>query len=216
MKTNKRFDHRILFIGNSFTARNGLPDLIAQLAAANGNAIEHRLISAGGASLRRHWNAGEALHAIQTGHFDRVVHQEESTLPMKNPKRMHETVRLFDASIKAARATTVLYMTWARLSAPESQQAISDAYISIGRELGATVAPVGLAWQRFLREHETPALHDRDQSHPTLAGSYLAACVFVAVLFKTSPVDAGAGIAGLTNSDRMQLEQVAWQTCQEF
>lgn len=216
MKTNQESNRRILYIGNSFTARNGLPDLIAQLAAAHGKAIEHRRISSGGASLRRHWNAGEALNAIQTGHFDHVVLQEQSTLPIKNSKRMHESVRLFDTAIRAARSKTVLYMTWARLNAPESQHAISDAYISIGQELGATVVPVGLAWQRFLRGHETPALHDSDQSHPTLAGSYLAACVFVAVLFKTSPVDAGAGIAGLTDSDRSQLEQVAWQTCQEF
>lgn len=212
MKKNKEFDHRILFIGNSFTARNGLPDLIAQLAAAHGKKIEHRLISAGGASLRRHWNAGEALNAIQNGHFEYVVLQEQSTLPIKNSKRMHESVRLFDTAIRAARSKTVLYMTWARLNAPESQPAITDAYTSIGHELDATVAPVGLAWQRFLREHNTPPLHDRDQSHPTLAGSYLAACVFVAVLFKTSPVDAGAGIAGLTDSDRSQLERAAWQT----
>ena len=44
VKTNKETNHRILFIGNSFTARNGLPDLIAQLAAAHGKAIEHRLL----------------------------------------------------------------------------------------------------------------------------------------------------------------------------
>ena len=78
---------RILFIGNSFTARNGLPDLIAQLAAAHGKKIEHYLISAGGASLRRHLNAGEALKEIENGHFDHVVLQEQSTLPVKNPKR---------------------------------------------------------------------------------------------------------------------------------
>jgi len=53
----------ILFIGNSFTARNNLPDLIAQLAAAHGESMRHRLITAGGASLRRHWNAGEAAIA---------------------------------------------------------------------------------------------------------------------------------------------------------
>ena len=64
MRTNKESNHRILFIGNSFTARNGLPDLIAQLAAAHGKSIEHHLISAGGASLRQHWNAGEALKVI--------------------------------------------------------------------------------------------------------------------------------------------------------
>src|SRR5438093_11074913 len=85
----------------------------------------------------------------------RVVLQEQSTLPVKNAKRMHENVRLFDEAIKAAGARTLLYMymSWARKNAPESQQAITDAYVGIGRELSATVVPVGLAWQRFLGKH---------------------------------------------------------------
>jgi len=45
-------------------------------------------------------------------------------------------------------------MTWARQLAPESQQAITDAYTSIGRDLGATVVPVGVVWQHFLRKRE--------------------------------------------------------------
>src|SRR6266436_6710324 len=56
---------RVLFIGNSFTARNDLPGLIAQLAIARGVAIKHELLSIGGASLRTHWNKGEARRAIQ-------------------------------------------------------------------------------------------------------------------------------------------------------
>src|SRR5262249_29071568 len=192
---------KVLFIGNSFTARNDLPGLIADLAAARGRSLQYRLISAGGASLRTHWNAGEALKAIEEGRYDRVVLQEQSTLPVKNPRRMHENVRLFDEAIKATGSKTALYMTWARLGAPESQQAITDAYAGIGRELGATVVPVGLAWQRFLRQHDQPALHDKDQSHPSLAGSYLAACVFLPVLFKESPVGVDAEVAGLRGKD---------------
>ena len=139
--------------------------------------------------------------------------QEQSTLPVKNARRMHENVRLFDEAIKAAGAKTVLYMTWARRHAPESQQAITDAYADIGRELGATVVPVGLAWQRFLREHDQPVLHDRDQSHPTLAGSYLAACVFLAVLFEESPVGIDAEVAGLSREGPALLQKAAWQEC---
>jgi hypothetical protein len=203
----------VLFIGNSFTARNDLPGLVARLAEARGKSLQHRLISAGGASLRTHWNAGEARKAIQEGQYDCVVLQEQSTLPVKNAKRMHENVRLFDEVIKAAGAKTVLYMTWARQAAPESQQAITDAYVGIGRELAATVAPVGLAWQRFLREHDRPALHDKDQSHPTPAGSYLAACVFLAVLFGESPVGVDAEVAGLSKKDLALLQKAAWQEC---
>jgi hypothetical protein len=204
---------KALFIGNSFTARNDLPGLVARLAAARGKALHHRLISAGGASLRAHWNAGEAQRAIQDGQYDRVVLQEQSTLPVKNARRMHENVRLFDEAIRAAGAKTTLYMTWARQHAPESQQAITDAYAGIGRELGATVVPVGLAWQRFLGKHDQPVLHDRDQSHPTLAGSYLAACVFLAVLFQENPVGIPDEVTGLSAKEMALLQKVAWQTC---
>src|SRR4051794_17857903 len=99
----------VLFIGNSFTARNDLSWFIGRLAAAKGNTLRHRLISAGGASLRRHWNAGDACAAIRDG-YDRVVLQEQTTLPVKNAVRMGESVRLFDEAIRAADAQTVLYM----------------------------------------------------------------------------------------------------------
>jgi hypothetical protein len=201
---------KVLFIGNSFTARNNVPALIAQLAAASGKRMTHELISAGGASLRAHWNAGLAARAIATGGHDAVVLQEQSTLPIKNPGRMHENVRLFDGAIRSAGSRTVLYMTWARQHVPESQQAIIDAYESIGKALGATVVPVGLAWQRFLREHARPVLHDKDKSHPTLAGSYLAACVFFAVLFNASPVGIRAPVSGLSADEMMLLQTAAW------
>jgi hypothetical protein len=214
MPTGKRAStpRKLLFIGNSFTARNDLPGLIAQLAEAWGHRLQHDLISAGGASLRQHWNAGRALQALREGSYDHVVLQEQSTLPVKNAARMHENVRLFDEAIQAAGAKTVLYMTWARQHAPQSQEAIADAYTGIGRELGATVVPVGVAWQDFLRQHDQPALHDRDQSHPMLAGSYLAACVFLAVLFKESPVGIETELAGLTDKDRALLQKTAWQS----
>jgi hypothetical protein len=203
----------VLFVGNSFTARNDLPGTIGRLAAARGKALRHRLISAGGASLRTHWNAGEAPGAIREGRYDRVVLQEQSTLPVKNANRMHENVRLFDGVIRAAGAETVLYMTWARRGSPDAQPAITDAYTAIGRELGATVVPVGTVWQRFLSRHDRPVLHDRDQSHPSAAGSYLAACVFLAVLFEESPVGIDIGIPGLTGEDLTRLQEAAWQEC---
>ena len=203
----------MLFIGNSFTQRNDLPGLLAKLAASRNLSVKHELISVGGASLRTHWNAGRAARAIATGGYDYVVLQEQSTLPVKNASRMAENVRLFDAAIKQAGAKTVLYMTWARQRSPEVQQVISNAYTTIGEELGAIVVPVGLAWQTFLASHNKPLLHDRDQSHPTLAGSYLAACVFLGALLKENPIGVDAGPAGLERQDMTELQCVAWKLC---
>jgi len=204
---------KVLFIGNSFTARNNLPNLIAQLAEARGLILQHHLISAGGASLRMHWNKGDAKKAIRETGYDYVVLQEQSTLPVKNPVRMHENIRLFDDAIKGSGAKTALYLTWARKNAPATQSAITEAYSAVGRELGATIVPAGIAWETFLRKHKQPELHDQDQSHPTLAGSYLAACVFFAVLFGQSPVGVENNLKGLTPADIELLQKTAWGVC---
>jgi hypothetical protein len=208
-KARKSLSLNVLFIGNSFTARNDLPGLIARLTEASGHHLRHQLISVGGASLRTHWNKGHAQNRIKEDDFDYVVLQEQSTLPVKNAMRMHENVRLFDGVIRAAGAKTALYMTWARRHVPETQRAITEAYESIGRELGATVVPVGLAWQEFLARCKSPALHDKDKSHPTLAGSYLAACVFYAVMFAASPIELDVGFDGLSDQDAQLLRQAA-------
>lgn len=205
----------VLFIGNSFTARNDLPGLVARMASTRGIDLQHRLISAGGASLRMHWNKGVALEAIRAERHDWVVLQEQSTLPIKNAARMHENIRLFNDAICGAGARTALYMTWARANAPapRTQDDITNAYESIAREVGATVVPVGRAWQRFLREHDHPPLHDADLSHPTLAGSYLAACVFFARLFSSSPIGLDIGpVRGLSAIDLLSLQQAASAT----
>jgi hypothetical protein len=199
----------LLFIGNSFTQRNNLPGLLAEIAAAGGTRVTHELISVGGASLRTHWNAGHAAKAISIGKYDYVVLQEQSTLPVKNAQRMAENVRLFDAAIKAAGAKTVLYMTWARKHAPEAQPLIANAYNSIGEELGAIVVPVGLVWQKFRAKHEIPELYHRDESHPTLAGSYLAACVFLKALLNADPVGIDFGPAALTEQEMKLLQRAA-------
>jgi hypothetical protein len=201
---------KVLFIGNSFTARNNLPNLIAQLAEARGQQLQYLLISAGGASLRMHWNKGDAKKAIQETRYDYVVLQEQSTLPVKNPLRMQENIRLFDEAIKDAGARTALYLTWARKNAPETQSAITAAYSTVGRELGSTIVPAGIAWDGFLRKHTQPELYDPDLSHPTLAGSYLAACVFLAVLFGQSPVGVASNLKGLTPTDIALLQKTAW------
>ena len=206
---------KVLFIGNSFTARNNLPELLARLAESRGQRLQHRLISAGGASLRMHWNKGDALKAIQQTRYDYVVLQEQSTLPIKNPVRMHENMRLFDKEIKDSGAKTALYLTWARQNAQQTQKAITDAYIAIGEELGAAIVPVGVAWQNFIRKHSDPVLHDQDKSHPTLAGAYLAACVFFAALFDESPAGIASDIKGLTKAEIGLLQTAAWAAVQK-
>lgn len=210
IRSKKTASLNVLFIGNSFTFRNDMPGLIAQLADDRDQSFLYEQIVAGGASLRTHWNAGKATELIKQNEYDFVVLQEQSTLPIKNAGRFHENVRLFNDVIVAAGSKVVLYMTWARRKAPETQANLTEAYQSIGKDLGALVAPAGVAWEKLLAEPDAPILHDKDNSHPSLAGSYLAACVLYATVFAESPVGIELEIK-LSPEEQLRLQKAAWQ-----
>jgi len=201
---------RILFIGNSYTSRNQLPRVLADLAAgaAHPRRVEFDLVFAGGASLKRHWNAGIARERLAKQSWNYVVLQEQSTLPVKNPARYHENVRLFAPEIARCGARLALYLTWSRQQAPDTQNAITGAVEAIAAEVDAWVVPVGPAWRTVMARHSDVLLYADDGSHPTVAGSYLAACVFLVTLFGEAP-------RGFSVSDALRLDRGVAATLHE-
>lgn len=204
---------RILFVGNSFTLRNRLPRLLATLAAAAEDPVDvaFEMIMAGGASLRRHWNAGTVHAKLAAGAFDYVVLQEQSTLPLKNAARYHENVRLFAPAIAQHDARMVLYLTWSRRHVPQAQAQLTQAVREIALETGARVVPVGTVWHAALARNPELPLYADDGSHPTATGSYLAACVFLVALFGRRP--RGWSVSDALKIDRTaaaELHELAW------
>ncbi|WP_341524517.1 SGNH/GDSL hydrolase family protein [Nostoc sp. UHCC 0302] len=181
---------RVLFIGNSYTYVNNLPWLIQQLAASvrENRKLETEMVAVGGATLKNHWERGEALRLLKAKRWDYVVLQEQSTLPISNPKEMYKYARLFDAQIKRVNSQTVFYLTWAKQNRPETQQILTDSYTGIARELKAKVAPVGIAWQKIQEANPKLQLYYSDQSHPSPIGSYVGGCVFYTIFYGKSPV----------------------------
>lgn len=196
---------RILFIGNSFTYFNNLPEQIAGLARPH-TAVRVGTIAAGGAELGSTWNSGQPTSMLADG-WDYVVLQEQSTLGngqpqpgiprVQPPAQFHEAVRTAVPEIEAAGATPVLYLTWARRDDPEAQHALDDAYTAIAAETNSMLAPVGPAWRMALTERPTLSLHEDDNSHPTATGSYLAACVLYATLFGRDPRGCAHKLTGM-------------------
>ncbi|MBG1266508.1 SGNH/GDSL hydrolase family protein [Nostoc sp. WHI] len=181
---------RVLFIGNSYTYVNDLPWLTQQLAvsAKETRTLETEMVVVGGASLKNHWKRGEALRLLKAKRWDYVVLQEQSTLPITNPKEMSKYASLFDTEIKRVNSQTVFYLTWARQNQPETQEILTDSYMRIAKELKAKVAPVGIAWQKIQEANLKLNLYNSDQSHPSPIGSYVASCVFYSIFYKVSPV----------------------------
>lgn len=218
---------RVLFIGNSYTYVNNLPQMLFGLAqsATPPRPLETATVVRGGASLQQLWDDGSAVAAIKRGGWDVVVLQEQSrlgnqappvngVLQIGDPTAFHAYARRFDAEIRRAGAKAVFYLTWARQDAPETQAALNAAYQSIARELNAGLAPVGPAWALALQRHPQLRLHQEDQSHPSITGTYLAACVFYATLYGQSPEALAHESVSLDPAVARELQQIAWQVVQ--
>lgn len=184
---------RVLFIGNSYTYYNNLPAMLEDFARGDNAAREVRveMVVRGGATLRDHWTTGDALAAIRRGPWDYVVLQDQSMLgitlvegrpSVNDPGLLQSFGRLFAREIAAAGAKPVFYLTWSRRSMPELQPRLNAAYGMIARETGALLAPVGPAWQAVLAARPDLDLYDPDGSHPSAAGSYLAAATIWATI----------------------------------
>jgi hypothetical protein len=107
---------------------------------------------------------------------------------VNDPERiLFPYARRFHAEARRRGTKTVLALTWSRRHAPEAQARLTHAFMTLGRELGAPVAPIGLAWQAVREQHPDIALYVEDGSHPSPAGTYLAACTLYATLFGRSP-----------------------------
>jgi len=206
---------RVLFIGNSYTFYNNLPMVLSRLAvsAEKSITIQAAQYVREGYTLRDHWRNGEALILIQKYRWDFVVLQEASMPALEEPNQMREFASKFDGKIRAAGSQTVLFMTWARKNRPKMINEASRVYSSVGKEIGALVVPVGLAWDRAIREKPDLQLYTEDGSHPNQQGTYLAACVFFTALTGESPLGlSNASVVQVTEEQAAFLQQTAWQT----
>jgi len=194
-------DARVLFIGNSYTFYNDLPQVVSDLARSVDIRLEVEAVTEGGAWLRDHLRAGTAGERIRSGDFDYVVIQEQSAVPSDNNlarEQMYPPAIAFASDAASSGATLVLFETWGHLSGfadtghatyQSMQTAINSTYHELAELLGKPLAPVGEAWQISLTSAGGIRLHDADNSHPTLEGSYLAALVITATITGESPDD---------------------------
>jgi hypothetical protein len=208
-------DYKVLFVGNSFTHYNDLPAILSELSRRGApRAIQAKMIAVDGVTLQDHWEDGHVRRELERERWNVVVLQENSRLLLRDRKTMLRFARLFDKVIKKHGAQTVLYLTPAYQDDPVAQQKINEAYLEIAQQLGARIAPVGIAFQKALKGKSALSLHAADRVHPNAKGSYLAACVFYATLCGLSPesLPPYSGKLELDREEEKYLRAVAWQT----
>ncbi len=207
---------RILFVGNSFTFyNNGIHthyrNLVRSARPDDAGKGRVRIMTMSGARLPEHRAAlesvldGEPWHVVVLQGHSRGPIEEVTAAPFR------KAARQYVGEIRKHGAEPVFFMTWAYADVPEMTDSLDAAYRTIAEELDARVVPVGLAFEQATHERPDIDLYADDEQHPSLAGTYLAACMFYAALRADSP----EGIdydAGLDPDVARYLQRLAWQT----
>ena len=215
---------KILFIGNSYTYNNDLPNQVKAMAIEYNkySSIEIKSFAPGGAKLQDHLKSSFTLDTIRYGKWDIIILQGHSLETLKDPYGFRESALALIKIASEAGAEVFLFETWSRAegeleyneewsgrSPNIMQNRISSAYAGVADETPAIVIPIGNIWQRFKNDFPNIELYSTDGSHPTLHGSYLTACVIYSSIFNEDPVKLSYLPVGINKTDAKKIRFAA-------
>jgi hypothetical protein len=193
---------RVLFVGNSYTGVNKLPEVFLEVVKSSGRAAPIvKSSTPGGRTLKQHLAIAGSMKLVDEGDWDVVVLQGQSQEPAI--AEIDETVRkefLESAAelcrrvrAKSPKVKIYFYETWARhadywkaakkgpdvgADPKDMQTRLRKWYGVVAKENGASFVPCGDAWELNYASAEAVRLHTKDNSHPEFVGTYLNALIF--------------------------------------
>lgn len=221
---------RVLFIGNSYTYFNDMPETVHKIAATQGVNLSYTQFTPGGYFLSGHVKTKELIQSIKKGGWDYVIMQEQSAAPSMPTQTVlqntYPPAHTLDSLIRTynEQAKVIFYMTWGHKDGCQDevanyplnstyegmQERLKTSYLEMAYQNNAWCAPVGMAWERIRVERPDYILYMPDRSHPSALGSYLVANVIFSTIYQR-PYQTQE-IPGCPVEQAEYIQQVAQQT----
>ena len=215
---------RALFIGNSYMGVNNLPQMVKDLSTSMNDVLIFDSNTPGGQTFQNHASNPVNYQKMAAQPWDYIILQGQSQEPsfpfsQVNSATLPYAVQLADSAKSIQPCSQVnFFMTWGRQNGDpqwdsintfdKMNQRLRDAYLRIADSTNAAVSPVGVAWKFVRDNYPNINLYQQDGSHPSLEGSYLAACVFYTSLFH-QPTIGSTYNPGIDPTSAGILQQVA-------
>jgi len=222
----------ILFIGNSYTYANSMPQMVSEIALSFGDTLNFESSTPGGATFNVHSTNTNTLNKISQKPWDYIVLQAQSQEPSFSPTQVANDVfpyaQILIDSIESNSTCTepIFFMTWGRKYGDQQncqfyppictylgmQQRLRESYLDMTFNHNATCSPVGICWKESIAQDSTLNLFSPDNSHPSIYGSYLAACSFYSTIFKKPSLGSDYIPNGIDTSTAIFLQTIASNT----
>jgi hypothetical protein len=210
-------DVSVLFVGNSHTASQDLPNLVCKMIQF------------------RHPERTVVAHVVGVGFLDDTVRdprcrEEIESRPWKfvvlqaqriSASGIHEYSRAEGIDLakraKARGTAAVFFSEWGLRTVADNGPRHEAIYTEMARAADARVAPVGRAWALALTKRPDLPLYAADGNHEDALGAFLTACVLVGRLTGESPAALAAFPYPNTNeADRKVLADAAAAAIEQY
>lgn len=165
----------ILFVGNSLTYTNNLPQLVKQVAAQNGFTVQTEMLAYANYALEDHWNDGELQKLIASNRFDYVIVQQGPSSQADGKAMLLDYGARIKSLCDKHKSQLAFYMVWpARVNYSMFDGVIAN-YTLAATETNSILCPVGKVWKNYFDTTHDFSYYGPDGFHPSVAGSKRAA-----------------------------------------
>jgi len=174
----------ILFVGNSLTYTNNLPELVVEAAELKGIVLKTEMLALPNYAIIDHWSDGEVQNLISNKKYDFVIIQQGPSSQKAGRRMLIEDGQKYDSLCALHDVKLCYFMVWPALPNFQTFDAVIKNYTDAARINNALIIPVGEVWKAYFERTHDVQYYASDGFHPSLKGSQIAAEVIVDHLFR--------------------------------
>ena len=176
---NTQTAFNVLFVGNSLTYTNNLPELVKEYAISKNITITTEMIAFPNYAIQDHWNDGKVQKLISSKLYDFVIIQQGPSSQNDGRNMLIEYGKKYTRLCKLNGSKLCYFMVWPSLNYYHTFDGVIKNHTDAAAINSAILLPVGNVWKEYIDTAKNIEYYGDDGFHPSLKGSQIAAKVIV-------------------------------------
>lgn len=174
----------ILFVGNSLTYTNNLPDLVKVFAKDKNKNIEVDMLALPNYALVDHLADGELQQKIKSKKYQYIVVQQGPSSQAEGRALLLEAAAVINELCIENDAQLAIFMVWPAYDNYYNFDGVIKNYTEAANINKAILCPVGKKWKEYIDATGDLSYYGPDLFHPSLKGSEEAAKIIYECIFE--------------------------------
>ncbi len=200
-------DLSLLFVGNSLSYSNSMPDMIEEIGYVHEIKIKTTCLCKPNYALLDHWDESELKNLIETGNYDYVILQQGPSSLEYGAMVLLDYGQLIKDLAQEHGAITSFYQVWPSVARYFSFSDVINNYARAARATDSELFEVGRVWKAYVDGTEDNSVYASDLFHPSRKGSFLAAWVIFHSIYPEEHYD--YNVAYEKNIDENSLNTIS-------